>query len=208
MINYDHNSVTTENNSKYVKCGKCIAKTPTGTSKLSRYLKLFPKAFWLHHFAWKACNGILAAKEALFRRRITANNICEVCGEHVETIMHMLCFCSWKTEVWSASKLSLPFTEQESWSFVDTFSRLRHCWEAQPGKLEKWVMICWGIWTSRNEVRHGGKRLTGQLVVRNSLKLLEEFQIANEIPNRVSSDHRDTTSTAQFFRQQNSPALA
>ena len=88
------------------------------------------------------------------------------------------------------------------------FSRLRHCWEAQPGKLEKWVMICWGIWTSRNEVRHGGKRLTGQLVVRNSLKLLEEFQIANEIPNRVSSDHRDTTSTAQFFRQQNSPALA
>ena len=27
--------------------------------------------------------------------------------------------------------------------------------------------------------------------MQNSLKLLEEFQIANETPNRVSSDHRD-----------------
>ena len=49
LIHYDYNSVTTENKSKYVKCGKCIAKTPTGTSKLLRYLKLLPKAFWVHH---------------------------------------------------------------------------------------------------------------------------------------------------------------
>ena len=95
----------------------------------------------IKHFAWKACNGILATKEALFRRKITANNICKACGEHEETIMHMLCFCNGGIEVWSASKLSLPFTVQESWSFVDTFSRLRNCWEAQPGKLEEWVTI-------------------------------------------------------------------
>ena len=53
---------TTENKSKYVNCGKCIAKTPTGTSKLSRYLKLFPKAFWLHH------SEILSARSMECRR--------------------------------------------------------------------------------------------------------------------------------------------
>ena len=84
----------------------------------------------IKHFSWKACNGILAIKESLFIRKITVNNICEAWGKHVETIMHMLCFCSQGTEVWNASKLSLPFTVQESWSFMDTFSRLQNSWEA------------------------------------------------------------------------------
>ena len=48
----------------------------------------------IKHFACKACNDILATKESLFRRKITVNNLCEACGKHVETIMHMLCFCS------------------------------------------------------------------------------------------------------------------
>ena len=48
----------------------------------------------IKNFSWKACNGILATKDSIFCRKITANNICKACGRHVETIMHMLCFCS------------------------------------------------------------------------------------------------------------------
>ena len=59
----------------------------------------------IKHFAWKACNGILATKESLFRTKITANNICEDCARHVETTMHLLCFCNRSTEVWSSCKL-------------------------------------------------------------------------------------------------------
>ena len=81
----------------------------------------------IKHFSWKACNGILATKDSLFRRKIMANNIYEACGMHVETIMHMLCFCSRGTEVWSSSKLTLPFIKQDSWSFMDTFNRLPPC---------------------------------------------------------------------------------
>ena len=40
-------------------------------------------------------------------------------------------------------------------------------------------MICWDIWKSRNEVRHGGKRRLGSVIVRNSVKLLEDFLSAN-----------------------------
>ena len=53
----------------------------------------------IKHFAWKACNGILATKDSLFRRKIIANNICEDCGRHVETTMHLLCFCNCGTKV-------------------------------------------------------------------------------------------------------------
>ena len=46
----------------------------------------------IKHFAWNACNGILATKDSLFHRKIMTNNICEACGRHIETIMHMLYF--------------------------------------------------------------------------------------------------------------------
>ena len=112
----------------------------------------------IKHFVWKACNGILPTKESLFRRKITDSNTCEDCGRQAETTMHVLCFCSRGTEAWKESKLAMPCNIQESWSFVDTFSRLRTGWIAQPGLLERWVSICWGIWKSKNEVRGGGKR--------------------------------------------------
>lgn len=134
----------------------------------------------IKHFTWKACNGILATKDSLFCRKITNNNICEVCGRQAETTMPMLCFCSQGKEVWNASKHSLPCIIQESLSFVETFNRLRTSWKAQQGLLERWIATCWGIWKSRNEIRRGGKRRPGLVIVRSSMKLLEDFQSANE----------------------------
>ena len=147
----------------------------------------------LKHFTWKACNGILATKESLFRRKITADDRCKACGSHVETTLHMLCFCNRSTEVWNSCKLSLPFNIQESWSFLDTFSRLRNYWDTQQEKLESWVAICWGIWKSRNEVRHGGAKRPGRVIVRNALRLLDDFHAANELPCQPSSNTQDTT---------------
>lgn len=49
-------------------------------------------------------------------------------------------------------------------------------------------MICCGIWKSRNEVQYGGKRRPGPVIVRSSLKLLEDYHSANEKMNRSSSD--------------------
>ena len=138
----------------------------------------------IKHFVWKACNGILPTKESLFRRKITESKTCEACGGQTETTMHVLCFCNRGTEVWKESKLTLPCNIQESWSFVDTFSRIRNGWIAQLGLLERWVSICWGIWKSRNEVRVGGKRRPGQVIVRSALKVLDDFLTVSEKPRR------------------------
>ncbi|XP_030930265.1 uncharacterized protein LOC115955973 [Quercus lobata] len=102
--------------------------------------------------------------------------------------MHLLCFCNCSTEAWSSCKLSLPFNVQESWSSLDTFSRLWICWETQQGVLERWVSICWGIWKSRNEVWHGGKKRPGSIIVINALTLLEDYHFANVKPSQSSSN--------------------
>ena len=96
----------------------------------------------IKHFVWKACNGILPTKESLFRRKITESKTCEACGGQTETTMHVLYFCNRGIEVWKESKLALPCNIQESWSFVDTFCRLRMGWMVQLGLLERWVSIC------------------------------------------------------------------
>ena len=53
-------------------------------------------------------------------------------------------------------------------------------------------MICWGIWKSKNEVRHGGKRRSGLVIMRSAMKLLEDFQSANEKLSRSRLDNRNT----------------
>ena len=147
----------------------------------------------LKHFTWKACNGILATKESLFKRKITADDLCEACGSQVETTLHMLCFCNHSTEVWNSCKLFLPFNIQESWGFLDTFSRLRSFWDTQKEKLERWVAISWGIWKNRNEVRHGGAKRPGQVIVRHALRLVEDFHAANVVPCQLRACSQDTT---------------
>ena len=67
-----------------------------------------------------------------------------------------------------------------------TLSRLRTGWIAQPRLLERWVSICWGIWKSRNEVRVGGKRRPGRVIVRSALKVLGDFLTVSEKPHRQS----------------------
>ena len=58
--------------------------------------------------------------------------------------------------------------------------------ESRPGILERTVMICWGIWKDRNEVRHGGRLRSGQTVTKSSLSLLEDFQMVNERPTATT----------------------
>ena len=62
---------------------------------------------------------------------------------------------------------------------MDVMSHLLKWSEASPGLPERVVMICWGLWKNRNEVRNGGQVRTGSAIVGSSLRLLDEFQEVN-----------------------------
>ncbi|KAL0011885.1 hypothetical protein SO802_006993 [Lithocarpus litseifolius] len=134
------------------------------------------------HFAWKACRDILATRENLWKRNITKDNLCESCGKAPETVCHIFWFCDRAKEVWSSSKLILPFEISPSWKFIDVMWKLQKLSDECPGLVERTIMICWGIWKQRNMDRHGGSSQNGIAIVRSSLRILDEFQVANEKP--------------------------
>ncbi|KAF3973217.1 hypothetical protein CMV_003348 [Castanea mollissima] len=134
----------------------------------------------VRHFAWKACGNILATKENLWRRKITVNGLCEYCGTHTETVGHLFWFCKHAKEIWSSSKLFMPFEVMPSWDFMDVMCQVQQWNDFMPGLMERTVMICWGIWKNRNEIIHGGKGRPGRAVVRSALMMMDEYQSANE----------------------------
>ena len=136
----------------------------------------------IKHFAWKACKDILATKENLWKRKITKDNLCKSCGNAPESTCHIFWFFDSVKEVWASSKLIFPFEINPSWKFIDMMWKLQKWSTMCPGLVERTIMVCWGIWKHRNEVRHGGVRRTGSAIVRSSLRMLDEFQVANKPP--------------------------
>ncbi|XP_075661610.1 uncharacterized protein LOC142631351 [Castanea sativa] len=136
------------------------------------------------HFRWKACRNILATKENLRRRKVTQEGLCEECGNMIESTTHLFWFCKQALVVWSHSKLVLPFTISKSWEFIEVVGQFLKWRDAYPDLMERVMMICWGIWRNRNEAKHGGKRKTGEAVIKCSRYLLEEFQTANGVRSR------------------------
>ena len=136
----------------------------------------------IKHFAWKACRDILATKENLRKRNITKDNLCESRGKAPEFACHIFWFCDRAKEVWLSSKLILPFEINPSWKFIDVMWKLQEWSDECLGLAEHTIMVCWAIWKQRNEVRHGGVRRDGLTIVRSFLRILDEFQVANEKP--------------------------
>ena len=77
------------------------------------------------HFAWKACEDILASKEALRQRHIAVEGGCVLCGDPMENIIHILWFCAHAKEVWALSKFTFPFNIGPKWSFLDGMEKLQ-----------------------------------------------------------------------------------
>lgn len=56
--------------------------------------------------------------------------------------------------------------------------------ESQPGPTERFMSVCWGIWKERNIASTGGLCKLGRVTLRNSVGLMEEYQMANDGPTK------------------------
>jgi hypothetical protein len=50
---------------------------------------------------WRACQEILPIKHNLFKRKITSDPFCPICGQADETSLHILWECPSARDVWS-----------------------------------------------------------------------------------------------------------
>ena len=49
------------------------------------------------------------------------------------------------------------------------------------------MSMCWGIWKERNVIRTGGMSKLGRITLKNSLGLMDKYQMANEGPRKPAA---------------------
>ena len=57
----------------------------------------------IKHFLWKSCTNSLPTKENLLKKTIVSENVCHLCSELPEDVMHALWGCLKVRQVWQRS---------------------------------------------------------------------------------------------------------
>jgi hypothetical protein len=105
------------------------------------------KIFW-----WRVVREFLPAKQVLHRRHVEPVPTCDTCGNHEESIRHVLMECSIARIFWEQTKeligVKLPNLHPATWA-----QDLLVLGTAK----ERAIIICgmWSLWMQRNERRHG-----------------------------------------------------
>ena len=114
------------------------------------------KAIWkmqvppkVKNFIWQACRNVLPTKQALMRRKIIADPICERCKLVVEDVEHAL---------WSCPELDVVWADRVLWDFKHEigFSGVKEMlsWMVERGmSLKLFAFTAWSVWSQQNKVK-------------------------------------------------------
>ena len=149
-------------------------------------MKEFWKFIWrlnvpnkIRNFTWRACRNILPMKANLFRRKITVDNICEVCGNFEETTGHVLWHCHRAKEVWKETNLDMDKVMDRCPEFLDLLWYVRNVQKWPTEDVGLLVVTTWGIWTNRNKVNHRKSRKPASVLARWTREYMENYVMAN-----------------------------
>ena len=139
----------------------------------------------IRHFTWRACRDVLPTKVNLVKRKVLQDDHCEKCNLAAENSNHLFWTCKRARELWECSKLVLPFTSDQVFSFKDMLWSL--CMEVESALkvVAKMVTCVWALWGNRNVICQGGKQKSGLELIRGATQYLEEFYDATNVKNVV-----------------------
>ncbi|KAF3975410.1 hypothetical protein CMV_001341 [Castanea mollissima] len=123
-----------------------------------------------------AANGKFSVKSAYHLARNRGTTDRRGSSDSLETVIHVLSQCPKAMEVWS--KCNLLQVVECIGDFMDTVWWCEMTQSNDSNLLEMILMIAWGIWKNRNEVRHGGRRLTAAELAHQARRLLEDYSAA------------------------------
>jgi hypothetical protein len=105
----------------------------------------------VRNFLWRACNGALPTKIALWKRNVLTNPMCEQCKSGVEDSLHALWSCPVLAPVWLQEHWLGSFTTQTFLDFTDVVSTVLASCSKREAAL--FGVIAWLIWHVRNKKR-------------------------------------------------------
>ena len=112
--------------------------------------------------------------------------VCEGCNQAEETARHLFWTCPRARDLWQNSKWVFPVETEQCNLFKELLWSL--LMDDQP-KLELAAKVgtcAWALWHNRNEVRLGGVRKSGTVLLQRALQYLEEFYAASDLPSTSS----------------------
>ena len=123
------------------------------------------------------CNA-LPTKQALMKRKIAANSICERCKSAVEEAEHAL---------WSCLELEVVWADREVWCFRSKvgFSDVKELvsWLIAKGKpLELFAYTAWKVWNQRNKARLNLQVIPLHQVADQAKELLAQYRVNLQVP--------------------------
>jgi hypothetical protein len=114
-------------------------------------------------FLWQACNNILPTKELLFKRHISDDPLCPICGLVTESIAHILWNCLLAKDVWLECNSRIHKCTSYEMDFINIMAKLMEIFNDEQMTLV--VTVARHIWFRRNSVVFGGVMVPPSLVV-------------------------------------------
>ncbi|XP_028113862.1 uncharacterized protein LOC114311893 [Camellia sinensis] len=131
-------------------------------------------------FGWKLCLEILPVRSKLRAWQVLTNADCGLCYRATESIQHYFLDCPFANKVWACSSLAQIAHPQQIGTLFDWLLEFFLSVDLVTGELF-WVM-CWCIWTHRNQVVFNNK---AQFAVELAQYAYEYFQEVCTVQTRV-----------------------
>lgn len=144
--------------------------------------------------AWKICRNALATKANLKHRRITASDVCDICGVEAEDTFHVFMRCPHARSLWFAMKETWSLPSEDQIRPTGPQWLLQLLTEIKEEQRAPMLMTLWRIWHAHNEMTHdkpcppieGSRRFLVSYL--NSLLMIKQFPVADVIKGKMVVD--------------------
>ncbi|XP_060964965.1 uncharacterized protein LOC115719088 [Cannabis sativa] len=123
---------------------------------------------------WRAASNCLATKVNLCIKKVLTDNKCPMCGVFAETELHLLVSCQFAWVCWEFSGFNAA--DRNSNSLLSWLSF--NATQMDNEKLCRVVMLCWVIWSARNDLLWKGQVRSVKDVVDFAQSSLDQFMKA------------------------------
>jgi ribonuclease HI len=160
------------------------ADKPESSSTRATNSAVWDKLWKLHipnvekNFLWKACHDILPTRANLFKRKITEDSRCPICGLEAETTLHILWQCPSAMGVWSEGGRKIQKRAVECQSFLHVVEGVFQ--ECDSEDIRIFVGVARRLWLRRNELIYEGNFVPPKVLMKLSIDGVIDYSKANE----------------------------
>ena len=132
-----------------------------------------PCARVIKMFLWQACNNILPTKERLFKRHISEDPLCPICGLVTETVAYILWSCPSAKDIWVECNSKIHKCTSDKVDFLYILENLMT--RLDDDQMQLMVTVAWQIWFRRNSIVFGGDMVAPGVVMQRAKDQVEAW---------------------------------